>query len=104
MGISHKVVTLSFSVTALGSCSYHRSFNSIPNSLQYFQCMCAAALLRQRMYSDLGFLLDGEDPPKKVGCRKKSYFLEFMNIDFARDFVGVVFHVLVDGAKGSHNH
>ena len=51
-----------------------------------------------------GFLLDGEDPPEKVGCRKESYFLEFMYVDVARDFVGVVFHVLLDGAKGSHNH
>ena len=25
-----------------------------------------------------GFLLDGEDPPEKVGCRKESYFLEFI--------------------------
>ena len=39
-----------------------------------------------------GFLLDGENPPEKVGCRKESYFLEFMNVDVARDFVGVVFH------------
>ena len=31
-----------------------------------------------------GFLLDGEDPPKKVGHRKKSYFLEFVNVDVAR--------------------
>ena len=37
-----------------------------------------------------GFLLDGEDPPEKVDCRKKSYFLEFMYIDVVRDFVGVV--------------
>ena len=51
-----------------------------------------------------GFLLDGEDLPEKVGCRKESYFLEFMYVDVARDFVGVVFHVLLDGAKGSHNH
>ena len=42
-----------------------------------------------------GFLLDGEDPPKKVGCRKKSYFLEFMNVGVARNFVGVVFPVLL---------
>ena len=49
-------------------------------------------------------LLDGEDPPEKVGCRKESYFLEFMYDDVARDFVGVVFNVLRDGAKGSHNH
>ena len=33
-----------------------------------------------------GFLLDGEDPPEKVGCRKKSYFLEFMYVDVARDY------------------
>ena len=40
-----------------------------------------------------GFLLDEEDLPEKVGCKKESYFLEFMNVDVARDFVGVVFHV-----------
>ena len=51
-----------------------------------------------------GFLLDGKDSPEKVGCRKKTYFLEFMYVDVARDFVGVVFHVLLDGAKGSQNH
>ena len=49
------------------------------------------------------FLLDGEDPPEKVGWRKESYFLEFMNDDVARDFVGVVFNILLDGAKGTHN-
>ena len=43
-------------------------------------------------------LLDGEDPPKKVGCRKKSYFLEFMNVGFGRNLAGVVFPVLLDGA------
>ena len=32
-----------------------------------------------------GFL-DGEDPHEKVGCRKERYFLEFMNVDVARDF------------------
>ena len=36
--------------------------------------------------------------------RKESYFLELVYVDVARDFVGVVFHVLLDGAKGSHNH
>ena len=51
-----------------------------------------------------GFLLDGEHPPEKVGCRKENYFLEFMYVDVARDFVGVVFHVLLDGTKDSHNH
>ena len=45
-----------------------------------------------------GFLLDGEDPPGKVGCKRESYFLEFMYLDVARDFVAVVFHVLLDGA------
>ena len=57
-----------------------------------------------------GFLLDGEVPPEKVGCRKESYFyfyfifLEFMYVDVTREFVGVVLHVLLDGAKGTHNH
>ena len=51
-----------------------------------------------------GFLLDGEDLPEKVGGRKESYFLEFMYVDFARDFVGVVFYVLLYGAKGSYKH
>ena len=41
---------------------------------------------------------------EKVGCTKDSYFLEFMYVDVARDFVGVVFHVLLDGAKFSHKH
>ena len=50
------------------------------------------------------FLLDREDLLEKVDYRKESYLLEFMNVDAARDFVGVVFHVLLDGAKGSHNH
>ena len=50
MGMSHRMVTLSFSVTVLGSCSYHRSLTSMSNSLQIFQCMCAAALLCRGMY------------------------------------------------------
>ena len=50
MGMSHRIVTLSFLVTALDSCSYHHSFTSMPNSLQIFQCMCAAALLWRWMY------------------------------------------------------
>ena len=53
MGMSHRMATLSFSVTVLGSCSYHRSFTSMSNSLQIFQCMCAAALLWRWMYSVL---------------------------------------------------
>ena len=44
MGMSHRMVTVSFSTTALGSCSYHCSFTSIPNSLQIFHCTCGAAL------------------------------------------------------------
>ena len=51
--ISHRILTLSFSMTVLGSCSYHRSFTSMPNSLQIVQCMCAAALLWWWMYSVL---------------------------------------------------
>ena len=42
-----------------------------------------------------------------MGCRKESYFLKFIYVDVARDFVGVVFHVVLDGTKstkGSHNH
>ena len=35
-----------------------------------------------------------------MGCRKKSYFLEFMNVDVARDFVGVVFYVLLMVSRG----
>ena len=50
MGMSHGIVTLSFQVTVLGSCSYHRSFTSMPNSLQIAQCMCAAALLWRWIY------------------------------------------------------
>ena len=53
MGMSHRIVTLSFQVTVLGSCSYHRSFTSMPNSLQIAQCKCAAALLWRWMYSVL---------------------------------------------------
>ena len=72
MGMSHGIVTLSLWITVLGSCSYHRFFSSMPNShlnaklspqcqtltsmpncLQIVQCMCAAALLLQWMYSVL---------------------------------------------------
>ena len=49
-----------------------------------------------------GFLFDGEDLSEKVGCRKESYFLEFMYADVARDFVGVAFYDLLDGFF--HNH
>ena len=51
-----------------------------------------------------GFLLEGEDPPEKLGCRKERYFLEFFYVDVAKDFVGEVFHVLLDGAEDSRNH
>ena len=54
---------------------------------------------------DLGrqrrFLLDGVDPPEKVGCRKESYFLEFMNVDVARNFVGVVSLLLLSSSSSS---
>lgn len=50
-----------------------------------------------------GFPYEGEDLPEKVGCRKES-FLEFMYIVVDRDFVGVVFHDLLDDANGPHNH
>ena len=36
-----------------------------------------------------------------MGCRNESYFLEFMYVDVARDFVGVVLRVLLDGATGT---
>ena len=49
----HGPVSVSFSMTVLGSCSYHRSFTSMPNSLQIFRCMCAAALLWRWVYSVL---------------------------------------------------
>ena len=39
-----------------------------------------------------------------MGCRKENYFLKFIYVDVARDFVGVVFHVVLDGTKGFHNH
>ena len=48
-----------------------------------------------------GFLLDGVDPPEKVGCRKESYFLEFMNVDVARNFVGVVSLLLLLSSSSS---
>ena len=41
-----------------------------------------------------GFLLDGEDPPEKVGCRKESYFLEFMYVDVARNFFVLSFLIV----------
>ena len=53
MGRSHRMVPLSFSVTVLASCSYHRSFTSMPYSLQILPCMCAAALLWRWIYSVL---------------------------------------------------
>ena len=56
------------------------------------------------LWKQRGFLLDREDLLEKVDYRKESYLLEFMNVDAARKFGGVVFHVLLDGAKGSHNH
>ena len=54
ISMSHRMVTLFFSVTVLGSFSYHLSFTSMPNSLHIFQCICAAALLWRWAYSVLG--------------------------------------------------
>ena len=51
IGMSHRMVMLSFSVTVLVSCSYHCSSTLMPTSLQIFQCICAAALLWRWMYS-----------------------------------------------------
>jgi len=51
-----------------------------------------------------GFLLDGEGPPEKVRGRKESFFLEFIYVDVARDFVDVAFHALLDGSGGSYNY
>ena len=53
IGMSPRIMALSFSVTFLGSCSYHRYFTSMPKALQIFQCMCAAVLLWQWIYSVL---------------------------------------------------
>ena len=53
IGVMHKIVMLSFSVTVWGSCSYHFSFVSIFISLQMFQCKCVAALLSLCRYSVL---------------------------------------------------
>ena len=53
ISMSPRVVTLSFSLTVLGSCSYHHSFTSMSNSLQIFQCICAAALLWRWIFSVL---------------------------------------------------
>ena len=50
------------------------------------------------------YLMERTHLRRWASCRKKSCFLEFMYVDVARDFVGVVFHILLDGAKGSYNH
>ena len=44
-----------------------------------------------------GFLLDREDLPEKVGCRKESYmyFLEFMYVDVARDFAIIIIIIII---------
>ena len=43
-------------------------------------------------------------PPEKVGGRKEHYFLEFMYVDVARDFVDVAFHAFLDDTEGSNKH
>ena len=42
------------------------------------------------------FLLDREDLPEKVGCRKESYFLEFMHVDVARDFAIIIIIIIIN--------
>ena len=44
-----------------------------------------------------GFLLDREDLPEKVGCRKESYmyFLEFMYVDVVRDFAIIIIIIII---------
>ena len=52
MGMSHRIVTLSFSVTVLGSCSYHRSFTSMPSSLQILPVhVCSCLVVAVDMFS-----------------------------------------------------
>ena len=41
---------------------------------------------------------------RRWAAERRVIFWSSFNVDVARDFVGVVFHVLLDGAKGSHNH
>ena len=53
IGISHKIVMSSFSVTVWGSCSYHFSFVSIFISLRKFQRGYASTLLCLSRYSVL---------------------------------------------------
>ena len=42
-----------------------------------------------------GFLLDGEDLSEKVGCRKESYFQEFMYVNIARDFAIIITIIII---------
>ena len=53
IGISHKIVMLSLSVTVWGSCSYHFSSTLIFSSLHMFQCRYEAALSCLCRYSVL---------------------------------------------------
>ena len=53
IGISHKIVMLSLSVTVWGSCSYHFSSTFIFSSLHMFQCRYEAALSCLCRYSVL---------------------------------------------------
>ena len=53
IGISHKIVMLSLSVTAWGSGSYHFSCTFIFSSLHMFQCRYEAALSCLCRYSVL---------------------------------------------------
>ena len=52
-----------------------------------------------------GFPLDGEDLLRRWPVERRVIFwISCIYVVVARNFVGVVFHVLLDGAKGSHNH
>ena len=52
-----------------------------------------------------GFLLDGEDLLRRWAVERRVIFWSScIYVVVARDFAGVVFHVLLDDAKGSHNH
>ena len=76
MGMSHRMVALSFSVIVLGSCSYHRPFTSMPNSLQIFQCMCATAFLWRWVYSVLAS--SGQQRPECQWSRRNGHVVCFL--------------------------
>ena len=50
------------------------------------------------------FLLGGAVPPEKVGCRKESYFLEFMHVDVAKDLLLLLLLLLLREFKVQTDH